>query len=52
VTIYAIVAMSSRGEQLAASARTARSSEAEAFFGRLSDDDREALSRILRALRS
>jgi DNA-binding MarR family transcriptional regulator len=47
-----LVALTAEGERLGAAVRSARRAEAEAFFGRLSDADRDALTRILRSLRS
>jgi DNA-binding MarR family transcriptional regulator len=46
-----LVALTAEGERIRGAVRSARSAEAEAFFGRLSDDDRETLGRILRSLR-
>jgi DNA-binding MarR family transcriptional regulator len=47
-----LVTLTAEGEDLAAAVRAARRAEAEAFFGRLSDADRDDLARILRVLRS
>ena len=47
-----LVALTAEGERLGGAVRAARRDEAEAFFGRLSDADRDALARILRTLRS
>jgi DNA-binding MarR family transcriptional regulator len=46
-----LVALTDEGERIGAAVRSARSAEAEAFFGQLSDTDRETLTRILRSLR-
>lgn len=45
-----LVALTPRGAELAASVQAARAQEAEAFFGRLSPVDRDALTGILRSL--
>jgi DNA-binding MarR family transcriptional regulator len=46
-----VVALTGEGARIGAAVRSARSEEAEAFFGRLSEADRDALARILRSLR-
>jgi DNA-binding MarR family transcriptional regulator len=46
-----VVALTAEGAKVGAEVRSARSAEAEAFFGRLNDDDRVTLARILRSLR-
>jgi DNA-binding MarR family transcriptional regulator len=46
-----LVALTAEGGRVAQAVRSARSAEAEAFFGRLSDADRETLGGILRSLR-
>ena len=46
-----LVALSSRGEEVAAEIRAARAAEAEEFFARLDEADRTSLARILRSLR-
>jgi DNA-binding MarR family transcriptional regulator len=45
-----LVALTSRGEEVAAAIRSARAAEAEEFFARLAPGDRAALTRILDAL--
>jgi DNA-binding MarR family transcriptional regulator len=47
-----LVALTAPGEDVAAALRAARRAEAEAFFGALTPDDRDALARILTGLRS
>jgi DNA-binding MarR family transcriptional regulator len=47
-----LVALTSRGEEVAAGIRAARAAEAEGFFARLDEADRTSLARILRALRN
>lgn len=47
-----LVTLTAEGERVGAAVRSARRTEAEAFFGRLSDGDRDALARILRTLRA
>jgi DNA-binding MarR family transcriptional regulator len=47
-----LVALTAEGERLGEAVRAARRDEAEAFFGRLSDADRDALARILRTLKA
>ncbi|WP_433555377.1 MarR family winged helix-turn-helix transcriptional regulator [Pseudonocardia xinjiangensis] len=47
-----LVAVSARGAEVAAGIRAARAAEAEEFFAKLDDADRESLARILRALRT
>ena len=47
-----LVTLTAEGEQVSAAVQAARGAEAEAFFGRLSDADRDALARVLRELRS
>ena len=46
-----VVTLTPEGERLGANLRSARSAQAESFFGRLSDTDRDTLARILRSLR-
>jgi DNA-binding MarR family transcriptional regulator len=46
-----VVTLTAEGERIGGAVRSARSAEAEAFFGGLSESDREALTRILRTLR-
>jgi DNA-binding MarR family transcriptional regulator len=46
-----LVALTDEGARIGDAVRSARSAEAEAFFGRLSDADRATLARILRSLR-
>ncbi|MHA6795388.1 MarR family winged helix-turn-helix transcriptional regulator [Pseudonocardia bannensis] len=46
-----LVALTSRGEKVAAGIRAARAAEAEEFFDRLDEADRTSLARILRILR-
>ena len=46
-----LVTLTAEGTELGEAVRSARRAEAEGFFGRLSDSDREALTRILRTLR-
>jgi DNA-binding MarR family transcriptional regulator len=46
-----LVALTEDGTRVGAALRSARSAEADAFFGRLSDADRGALTRILGSLR-
>jgi DNA-binding MarR family transcriptional regulator len=47
-----LVALTSRGEEVAAGIRAARAAEAEEFFARLDEADRTSLARILRSLRN
>jgi DNA-binding MarR family transcriptional regulator len=47
-----LVALTSRGEEVASAIRAARAAEAEGFFARLDEADRTSLARILRTLRS
>jgi DNA-binding MarR family transcriptional regulator len=47
-----LVALTSRGEEIAAAIRAARAAEAEGFFARLDEADRASLARILRTLRN
>jgi DNA-binding MarR family transcriptional regulator len=47
-----LVALTGRGEEVAAGIRAARAAEAEGFFARLDEADRTSLARILRTLRS
>jgi DNA-binding MarR family transcriptional regulator len=47
-----LVALSGRGEEVAAGIRAARAAEAEGFFARLDEADRASLARILRTLRN
>jgi DNA-binding MarR family transcriptional regulator len=47
-----LVALTNRGEEVAAKIRAARAAEAEGFFARLDEADRTSLARILRALQS
>jgi DNA-binding MarR family transcriptional regulator len=47
-----LVALTSRGEEVAAGIQAARVAEAEGFFARLDEADRTSLARILRTLRS
>jgi DNA-binding MarR family transcriptional regulator len=47
-----LVALTGRGEEVAAGIRAARAAEAEEFFARLDEDDRTSLAQILRILRS
>ena len=47
-----LVALTTRGEEVAAGIRAARAAEAEGFFGHLDEADRTSLARILRTLRS
>jgi DNA-binding MarR family transcriptional regulator len=47
-----LVALTSRGGQVAAGIRAARAAEAEGFFARLDGADRASLTRILRTLRT
>lgn len=47
-----LVALTSRGEEVAAGIQAARAAEAEGFFARLDEADRTSLARILRTLRS
>jgi DNA-binding MarR family transcriptional regulator len=47
-----LVALTSRGEEVAAAIRAARAAEGEGFFARLDDADRTSLARILRTLRN
>jgi len=47
-----LVTLTAEGDRIGSALRSARSADAEAFFGRLSDADRESLARILRSLRS
>jgi DNA-binding MarR family transcriptional regulator len=47
-----LVALTSRGEEVAAGIRAARAAEAEGFFARLDEADRTCLARILRTLRN
>src|SRR5689334_23564457 len=46
-----LIVLTEEGDQVAAAIRQARHAEAEAFFGRLSPDDRAHLARILAQLR-
>ena len=46
-----LVALTEEGDRIGAAVRSSRSAEADAFFGRLTDSDRETLTRILRSLR-
>lgn len=46
-----LVSLTDQGTRLGEAVAAARRAEAEGFFGRLSDTDREALTRILRSLR-
>lgn len=46
-----LVTLTDEGDRIGGAVRSARAAEAEAFFGRLSDTDREALAGILRSLR-
>lgn len=47
-----LVALTSRGDEVAAGIRAARAAEAEGFFARLEETDRASLARILRTLRT
>ena len=47
-----LVALTSRGEEVAAGIRAARAAETEGFFARLDEADRASLARILRTLRN
>jgi DNA-binding MarR family transcriptional regulator len=47
-----LVALTSRGEEVAVGIRAARAAEAEGFFARLDAADRTSLARILRTLRN
>ena len=47
-----LVALTSRGEEVAAKIRTARAAEAEGFFAGLDEADRTCLARILRTLQN
>jgi DNA-binding MarR family transcriptional regulator len=47
-----LVALTSRGEEVAAKIRAARAAEAEGFFARLDEADRASLARILRLLQN
>ncbi|WP_214370124.1 MarR family winged helix-turn-helix transcriptional regulator [Pseudonocardia sp. H11422] len=47
-----LVALTSRGKEVAAGVRAARAAEAEGFFARLDEADRTSLARILRTLRN
>ena len=47
-----LVSLTAEGERVGTAVRAARYAEAEAFFGRLSEADRESLAAILRELRS
>jgi DNA-binding MarR family transcriptional regulator len=47
-----LVALTNRGEKVAAKIRAARAAEAEGFFARLDEADRTSLGRILRALQN
>jgi DNA-binding MarR family transcriptional regulator len=47
-----LVALTGRGEEVAAGIRAARAAEAEGFFARLDEADRASLARILRSLRN
>jgi len=49
--VDALVALTDAGRELAAGLGAARRAEAEALFGTLAPDDREALARILSGLR-
>lgn len=46
-----LVSLTDEGTRTAEAVQSARWAEADTFFGRLSDPDREALARILRSLR-
>jgi DNA-binding MarR family transcriptional regulator len=46
-----LVRVTPEGDRIGAAVRSARSAEAESFFGRLSEADRETLAQILRSLR-
>jgi DNA-binding MarR family transcriptional regulator len=46
-----LVTLTEEGIRIGAAVRSARAEEIEAFFGRLSDTDRNTLARILRSLR-
>jgi DNA-binding MarR family transcriptional regulator len=47
-----LVSLTAEGERVGTAVRAARYTEAEAFFGRLSEADRESLAAILRELRT
>ena len=47
-----LVALTSRGTEVAAGIRAARAAEAEGFFARLDEADRTSLARILRTLQA
>jgi DNA-binding MarR family transcriptional regulator len=47
-----LVALTSRGKEVAAKIRAARAAEAEGFFARLDEADRASLARILRLLQN
>jgi DNA-binding MarR family transcriptional regulator len=47
-----LVALTSRGEEVAAKIRAARAAEAEGFFAHLDEADRASLARILRLLQN
>jgi DNA-binding MarR family transcriptional regulator len=47
-----LIALTEQGTRVGTAIRTARSAEAERFFGSLSESDRTELTRILRVLRS
>jgi DNA-binding MarR family transcriptional regulator len=47
-----LVALTNRGDEVAAGIRAARAAEAEGFFARLEETDRASLARILRTLRT
>lgn len=47
-----LVTLTMEGERVGGAVQAARGAEAEAFFSRLSDADRDALAAILRTLRS
>jgi DNA-binding MarR family transcriptional regulator len=47
-----VVTLTAEGSRVGDAVRSARRTEAEGFFGRLSDADHDALSRILRSLRT
>ena len=46
-----VVTLTPEGERVGADLRSAHSAQAEAFFGRLTEADRDSLARILRSLR-
>jgi DNA-binding MarR family transcriptional regulator len=47
-----LVTLTAAGTSIAEGVRAARAAEADAFFGRISDADRDDLARILRSLRT